>query len=101
MVTNNIPKFKLGKIVATPGAIEALEKANQSPDIFLEKHIGGDWGEICDEDANLNNEAIAHEGDIEKQQRVMSVYKTSKNETIWVITEWNRLFTTILLPFEY
>ena len=101
MVTQNKPKFKLGKIVATPGAIDALSKSNQLPNIFLQKHQSGDWGEICEDDANLNEDAIAHEGEEDKQQRVMSVYKTDKNETIWVITEWTREVTTLLLPSEY
>ena len=101
MVTQNTSKFKLGKTVITPGAIEALSKSNQLPDSFLNRHITGDWGELCQEDAQLNNEAISHEGNIDKQQRVMSIYKTSKNETIWIITEWDRSVTTILLPSEY
>lgn len=101
MTTQNKPKFKLGRTVSTPGAIEALNNSNQLPDLFLKKHQYGEWGEICNEDAELNNEAIAHEGNIDKQMRVMSVYKTSKNETIWIITEWDRSVTTILLPSEY
>ena len=67
----------------------------------MKKHQFGDWGDICKEDAALNDEAIANEGDIDKQMRVMSVYKTSRNETIWLITEWTREVTTLLLPSEY
>ena len=101
MVNQNKVKFKLGKMAITPGAITALSKSNQLPDFFLKRHIFGDWGELCKEDADLNNEAIAHEGNIDKQMRVMSVYKTANNETIWIITEWDRSVTTILLPSEY
>ncbi len=101
MATEDKAKFKLGKTVITPGALETLEKANQLPDIFLHKHQLGEWGDICGEDADLNNEAIANEGIPDKQMRVMSVYKTDKNETIWVITEWDRSVTTLLLPCEY
>ena len=101
MVAQNLPKFKLGKTVITPGAIDALKNSNQLPEIFLKKHLYGDWGDICKEDADLNNEAIAHEGNIDKQMRVMSVYKTSRNQTVWIITEWTREVTTLLLPSEY
>ncbi|MBW8016574.1 MAG: hypothetical protein FVQ82_10325 [Planctomycetes bacterium] len=101
MTNHNRPKFKLGKTVITPGGIDALSKSNQLPDPFLNRHITGDWGDICQEDAELNNQAIAHEGEEDKQMRVMSVYKTNKNETIWIITEWDRSVTTILLPNEY
>ena len=101
MTTHNKAKFRLGKTVITPGAIEALSKSNQLPDSFLQKHQNGEWGKLCEEDANLNNEAIAHEGEEGKQMRVMSVYKTNKNETIWIITERDRSVTTLLLPSEY
>ena len=101
MATQNKPKFKLGKVVITQGALAALADSNELPDSFLKRHIAGDWGDTCQEDADLNNEAIAHEGNIDKQQRVMSVYKTSKNQVVWIMTEWDRSVTTILLPSEY
>ena len=101
MAHQNKAKFQLGKTVITPGAINALSKSNQLPGYFLQKHQSGQWGKLCEADTELNNEAIAHEGNIDKQMRVMSVYKTAKNETIWIITEWDRSVTTILLPSEY
>jgi hypothetical protein len=101
MVTQNKPKFKLGEIVLTQGALAALADSNELPDPFLKRHIYGDWGDVCESDAELNNEAVAHEGDLDKQMRVMSVYKTSRNQTIWCITEYDRSVTTILLPSEY
>jgi hypothetical protein len=45
-----LPKFLLGRIVATPGALRALEQANQNPFKFLQSHQAGDWGELCEED---------------------------------------------------
>jgi hypothetical protein len=41
-----IAMFPLGRIVATPGALAALERANQSAALFLARHAGGDWGEL-------------------------------------------------------
>ena len=64
MENNNKAKFKLGKVVMTPGAIEALGNSNQIPDSFLRRHQSGDWGEIGDEDSALNDESIAHEGNL-------------------------------------
>ena len=101
MVALNKPKFKLGKTVITPGALETLENSGQNPTTFLSRHIVADWGNICSEDIALNNDAIANEGNIDKQMRVLSVYKTSKNDIIWIITEYDRSVTTILLPSEY
>lgn len=101
MVSINKPKFQLGKLVITPAALEVIEKSKQSPTTFLSRHICADWGEIGSEDIALNNEAIKFEGDLKKQMRVMSVYKTSKKDTVWIITEYDRSVTTILLPSEY
>jgi len=36
--------FSLGKIVSTPGALDALARANQQPHDFLNRHADGDWG---------------------------------------------------------
>jgi hypothetical protein len=93
-------KFRLGRVVATPGALAALEESNQTAIPFLIQHQTGNWGEVCKEDAKSNDEAIAFEGDADKQQRVLSCYKTSKGERLWLITEWDRSITTILLPSE-
>ncbi len=95
------PKFKLGQMVATPGAIAALQKSGDDPAKFIERHRIGDWGDMPAEDKTLNDNAIAHEGDRDHQDRVMSSYLTSANEKLWVITEWDRSVTTILLPSEY
>ena len=38
--------FTLGHVVATPGALAALEKAGQQPGDFLARHANGDWGEV-------------------------------------------------------
>jgi hypothetical protein len=95
------PKFKLGRTVATPGALDALEKTTNLFSEFTTRHVCGDWGEVCKEDAALNDEAVANEGEMDKQHRVMSVYRLEDNTKIWIITEYNREVTTILLPSEY
>jgi hypothetical protein len=101
MNSDNKPKFKLGQTVATPGALAALEKSNESALPFLLKHQSGNWGEVCKGDKELNDQAISNEGDECRQQRVLSCYRTAQNERIWIITEWDRSVTTILLPDEY
>jgi hypothetical protein len=53
------------------------------------------------EDWALNDNAIAHEHDPDLRQRVLSVYHTKLNTTIWIITEHDRSVTTLLLPSEY
>ena len=95
MVALNNPLFKLGQVVATPGALEALERTGQTPAEFLDRHVRGDWGEVDDEDRQANNEALKHES------RVLSAYKTKAGERLWIITEADRSSTCILLPEEY
>lgn len=96
-----LPKFKLGQTVATPAALAAFGETTQMPIEFLRKHVCGDWGECCEEDKKTNDDAIANEGDIDKQYRVMSVYTLENNTKIWIITEYDRSVTTILLPSDY
>ena len=91
----SMPLFSLGQIVATPGALEALERAAQSPATFLDRHVSGDWGEVCNEDKQANNEAL------EKGFRILSAYHTRTGTKLWIITEADRSATTILLPKEY
>lgn len=94
-------KFSLGRIVATPGAIQALQEAEQSPEHFLSLHASGGWGDLDAHDRHVNDRAIAHEGDPDKQARVVSTYRTRNGVKLYVITEWDRSVTTILLPDEY
>jgi hypothetical protein len=89
------PRFRLGQIVATPGALSALEEAHQSPQEFLERHQSGDWGEVGAEDWKEN------ELSVKKGFRVFSTYALSTGKTIWIITEANRSATTVLLPEDY
>ena len=94
------PKFQLGTLAATPGAISAMAEGGCGPEALLRRHQTGDWGDVCQEDKELNDAAISCEGDCDNQQRVLSVYEIGKT-TLWVITEWDRSITTILRPNEY
>lgn len=95
MITVKNGLFKLGQVVATPGALEALEKAGQSPWEFLSRHIQGDWGDVDAEDRQANLQAI-QDGD-----RILSAYILRTGEKIWVITEADRSSSCCLLPSEY
>jgi hypothetical protein len=93
--------FGLGRIVATPGALDALERSGEDPLLFVARHGQRDWGDICAEDRKLNDAAVAHENDPELCGRVLSAYATKLGERLWVITEADRSATTLLLPDEY
>lgn len=94
------PKFSLGQVLSTPGALEALEKSGQSAAEFLVRHQRGDWGIVDDEDKAANDQSLID------GSRIFSAYRTSKGEKIWIITEAadadeNRCCTTLLLPSDY
>jgi len=94
-MNNTKPRFPLGQIVATPGALEALTESGQTPDEFLRRHVGGDWGDVCQEDREANEDALRH------GERLLSSYRTRKGTKLWLITEADRSASTILLPEEY
>jgi hypothetical protein len=54
--TERKPLFDLGQLVATPGALAALEKTGQNAMEFLSRHVRGDWGELPEEDILPNHE---------------------------------------------
>jgi hypothetical protein len=89
------PRFSLGQTVMTPGAIEAFQTNDQLPIELLKRHIKGDWGEVCKDDSEANEQALEH------GSRIMSVYFLKDQTKIWIITEADRSATTLLLPSEY
>jgi hypothetical protein len=94
-------EFSLGSVVATPGALAALEAAGQAPMHFLQLHASGAWGDLDRADREANELAVAHEDDPERRERVLSSYRTRTGTKIWLITEHDRSVTTLLLPEEY
>ena len=93
------PCFTLGHIVATPGALDALNEINYPPLALINRHRRGDWGDLDNEDIQRNNEALMN------GSRLLSAYEI-QNMTFWIITEamddnGNRATTTILFPSEY
>jgi len=89
------PLFPLGRIVATPGALEALHTAGQDARELLTRHASRDWGTLSEDDRNENDFAITH------ALRLLSAYCLSTGVTIWILTEADRSATTLLLPEDY
>ena len=87
------PKFRMGHLVATPGAMSAL--ATDEIGQALARHLSGDWGNLDDHDWRMNDDALEHGG------RILSAYFAPDGTKFWIITECDRSATTILLPEEY
>jgi len=85
------PLFPLGRILATPGALDL--SVNFAP--YLLRHQCEDWGDLGEDDQAENVYAVEH------GLRVLSVYHTPDGVRFWVITEADRSATTVLLPSEY
>ena len=102
--TTQPPLFELGQLCYTPGAQDVLERCQVNPFQLLTRHVTGDWGDLCAEDAQSNNDAL------KEGTRIFSAYvlpppvaegQPLTSCKIWVITESDRSVTTILLPEEY
>jgi len=85
--------FQSGKIVATPGALALAERGLNLLE-YIQRHLNGDWGDICDEDKAENLNSLKH------GLRLLSAYNTPCGK-LWIITEADRSVTTFLLPEEY
>lgn len=88
--------FKLGQVVATPGALRAIEENNVDTWSLLQRHVNGDWGCVPEEDRQENRLSV------ENGYRVMSSYPINdRGDKLWVITEADRSSTCLLLPEDY
>ena len=85
------PRFPLGEVFATSGAMELEEDLTP----YIRRHHCGDWGDLDAEDKQTNEDAL------EAGSRILSCYVTPFGERLYVITEWDRSRTTVLLASEY
>ena len=93
-------KFEFGQVVMTKNVAEK-SKTDMGFEHFLQmslsRYLNCDWGDTCKEDWDQNDISV------EQGERILAVYYNPSNEdeTIWIITEWDRSVTTILFPSEY
>ena len=90
-----IARFPLGQTVVTAGVHELLLAGKFDPLDLLRRHQAGDWGEICPDDRQVNEDALLY------GNRILSAYSLADGTKLWIITEADRSVTTILLPEEY
>lgn len=92
--------FTLGRLLATPAAIDALGGVGVAPLELIRRHAAGDWGDLDPDDLAANEHAIAD------GSRIFSAYQLTPELRVWVITEaadaaGRRPATTVLLPEDY
>ena len=93
--TELVRLFSLGQVVATPGALEAMDQYAINAADLIQRHQSGDWGNVPLSDAEENMRSV------EKGWRILSSYTLGNDQAIWIITEADRSVTTLLLPEEY
>ncbi|QNM96730.1 hypothetical protein [Chitinimonas koreensis] len=90
------PLFPSGRIVATAAVDELVQQGRLNPIPYLHRHLGGDWGDLSAADRRSNDAALRSGED-----RLFSSYQVRPDLKIWIITEWDRSVTTVLLPSDY
>jgi hypothetical protein len=92
-MSNTAARFPLGRVYATRNAHEAVPHLEMW--LAITRHVSGDWGDVCPEDWKSNDDALI------VGNRLLSSYKTEAGTKFWIITEWDRSMTTVLLPEDY
>ena len=85
--------FALGRTVITSNAQAQLRSDDVQAALY--RHHRGDCGEL-DAQAWQANQTALQDG-----LRLLSVYRDQNQTKFYIITEWDRSITTILLPEDY
>jgi hypothetical protein len=88
-------RFPPGRVVATPAALELLERYGRTPSEYLDRHLAGDWGDLDAHDYRENERAL------KTGARLFSAYAVSPLSRLWIISEADRSSTCLLLPSDY
>lgn len=86
--------FQPGRILATPGALRAMEQAGVRPCDYLRRHLTGNWGIVSNAGHDANDCAVREGG------RILSLHRLKDGTKVWIITTADRSATTILLTAE-
>ena len=85
--------FPLGQCLITANAKDTLHPEDVK--LALDRHVQGDWGELCQHDWKENELGLA------QGLRLFSRYKDRDGTYFYIITEHDRSVTTVLLPEDY
>ena len=86
-------RFTPGRLMITRNARDTLPRIEV--DVAINRHLAGDWGDVCPPDWQANEDALKNGG------RLLSVYHTQGGVKFWIITEADNSATTVLLPSDY
>lgn len=86
--------FSLGQVVVTRNCLDYAQEQGINLTELVNRHVSGDDGDLCKADQQLNDLAIKTDG------RVFSSYTINKTK-FYIITEWDRSYTTVMLAEDY
>lgn len=93
-------QFELGRLTATYGISAAMEDDaafQRFVAASLNRYRSCDWGELSATDRQANDDAVRNGSD-----RILAAYVSKElQKKIWVITEVDRSYTTVLFLQEY
>ena len=96
MILNGAPFPSAAFSPLPPGALAAFERSGDAPADFIRRHANRDWGNVCSEDWARNRRSPSG-----RQSHRVVLFGLKDSTAIWIITEWDRSASTILLPDEY
>ncbi len=95
--------FETGPVLVNVGIRNLMSAGDQAIDVIqrcLDRHCSSDWGDLCDDDKHMNYDSLEAEKSGGFVDRLFSSYDTDFGK-IYIITEYDRSVTTILLSEEY
>lgn len=91
--------FSTGEWVLSPRVLSECLKYSENLSIYVQRHVGGDWGQISDKDKKLNEEALALNSGV-----LFSAYlhcmRDGSSRTVWLMTNRLRTCTVMMFPDE-
>ena len=91
-------KFETGQMVMTVGINDSIADSEifaKEITKIISRYLSCDWGDMSAADKQANNEAVLNGDD-----RIFAAYNSSQGK-VYVITEWDRSYTTVLFADEY
>ena len=101
------PKFQTGSIFTTQTVAKVIDETPLFAtlcQVLLARHIQGDWGDLEEEDKESNEEALLEKGRLFSSYNLTDELKSLisvKEQKVWIITEWDRSYTTVMLAEDY
>lgn len=103
--------FELGRVVASPAALDLLKRGGIEPVNLIDRHVSGDFGEVGQMGPDCLKDDGSHEHSdglalnslavVSGDERILSVYRVTGDDRVYVETAADRSYTTIYLPEEY